>query len=129
MSIDHQYIYPQLDGKECFLLWYELGSTEKVTRNLAGKGRINLYTDKPFTAYAVWASAIKWVVNNSAEAREIYIKAGAEVALDEDAWNRKIVRHAMTIYTTRARFFEWLIHQSFDDKYESMYAKRYGILD
>lgn len=118
-----------LDGKECFMLWYELQSTPKVRLNLASRGIINPETQKPFSQAAVWVAAVGWVIQNATEAREYYKKDGAKFAYNDDEWNTYLIRKAMYVYKySHRKFFEWLKHNGFGDKYKNVYESKMGAL-
>lgn len=115
------------DGKQVFILWYETGSLEKTHRHLINLGFINPRTGKPYVRMVVWFTAMRWVINHPEDAREYYIKDGADFALNDEQWNRFLIRKAQTIYPGKKRFLSWIERMGFGDKYIDIYANRCGL--
>lgn len=112
-----------LNPKECFELWVELGSIQKVCGNLAFKGTINPYTQRPFTPMGVWKSAMFWVTSNIEEAWKFYQEGGSPFTKKEfEEW---VVGKAMFVYgTSRKRFLRWIDENGFE-KYEPIYERAF----
>ena len=125
MSIVANSVNSILDSEECFLLWVQLGSIEKVSRHLESLGKINVTTGKRFSAMGIWNAALRWVTANPDEAWPHYVNAGTELSREE--WEEWLVAKAMIArgYSKR-NFLAWVRRMGFE-KYEYVYAERYGL--
>lgn len=114
-----------LDDKQCLDLWIELGSTEKVSKHLANNGQVNPTTKKPFSQMAIWDAAFRWILSHPEEAREIYVEQGS--VLTQEEWEEWLVGRARHVLgTSKGRFLAWIERNNFQ-KYEYVYAERFGI--
>jgi len=110
-----------LDYKEIYILWLELGSLEKVCRNLESRGLLTRGGKKYAPSrinHVVW----KYATENPEEALEIYRSLGFEIS-DED-WERLLVEKAFLIYfkklsfKSRTAFNKWLTRMGLFEKYK-----------
>lgn len=116
-----------MDNEECFKLWAELGSLEKVGLELQRRGKFNTKTGKPFTNASISLRAHKWVFNHPDEAKIYYINAGS--TLTDEQWERWMVEKAMYVYKFSPRqFFRWIEKMDFE-KFEYMYEPKFGTLE
>ena len=103
-----------LDGEECFMLWFELGSITKVVYNLSDKGVHNTLTGEPPTRMGVWNAAWRWAIFNLEESRpimeEAYRKLGK--ALTDEEWVEMVVRKARTVLNHSA-FKKYIASRNF----------------
>ena len=112
-----------LDDKESFFLWLELGSTAKVAAHMQKEGRVNPRSQHSFTPMAIWDSAMRWVLTNPEEAREIYVAHGDTRTQGE--WEEWLVLKAMHVVgTSRGRFMKWIYKNDFE-KYSYIYGEKY----
>lgn len=119
-----------LDPKEVFMLWIELDTLEKVSFRLASKNIVNPRTKNPYTKMALYYSAMKWILENSDEARKYYQDYNAEYSYDDDIWNEWLIRKAIYIYKNKSRIVLWLRRMGLDDgRYNHIYNKELGLYD
>ena len=125
MSITTNNVNSILDSEECFLLWVQLGSVAKVSLHLEALGKVNRATGKRFSNMGIWNAAIRWVSANPDLAWPYYVDAGTELTREE--WEEWLVSKAMIArgYSKR-NFLAWVRRMGFE-KYEYVYAERYGI--
>ena len=125
MSITTKAVNSLLDGEECFLLWVQLGSIEKVSRHLEHAGKVNPNTGNRFSVMGVCNAALRWVTANPDIAWPHYVDAGTELTREE--WEEWLVGKAMTArgYSKR-NFLSWVRKMGFE-KYRHVYAERYGL--
>lgn len=117
------------DDKQIFILWYELGSLPKVKAFLASAGFVNPASGRPIATLTISTAAYRWVIENPDDARPYYRKISAGYAYDDEMWNRYLVHRAMKVYnTSKKRFMNWIERRGFGNKYEDMYAVRFGTM-
>ena len=113
-----------LNREDCFKLWAELGSLEKVSLFLASTGKVNPKTKKPFYITTIRYHAMRWVFDYPDEAREYYIALDA--FLDDDQWERYLIKNAVYILKLLPTQFFLFIERNKFQKYEDMYKKKLG---
>ena len=115
-----------LDEELCFKLWVELDSITKVQSHMKLAGMVNPNNGKEFTQMAVWNAAIRWVLEHPDEARKHYKAKGS--TLSDLQWEEWLTEKAMFVYggSSKSRFFKWIRKMGYD-KYDYVYAKRYGM--
>ncbi len=117
-----------ISDKDIFMLWYNMDSLNKVSLHLSNIGLINPANQKPFTIQTLSRHAFKWVIENSNEARPYFQEKAAEFSFNDDSWNKFLIRKAMYVYySSKDRFLNWIDRMGFGTKYQSIYAKRYGL--
>jgi hypothetical protein len=131
-----------MDGHEVMELWVELGSLHKVSLLFQTEGRVNPDSLQPYTETGLWRACSIWMVENPAESRKLYEKAGS--AYTDVQWDMFVLRRAIQVYkTTRSTFIRWVLSQpkevvgkdeNGDDvlqewprKYEPLYSQHYRI--
>jgi len=114
-----------IDGKECFSLWVELGSVEKVSKYLESVGKVNPRTKKRYSIMGVWSAAITWATDNPDDAWPYYVEAGT--AMNREEWNEWLVARAITTRGySKKNFLAWVKKQGFE-RYRHVYAEKYGL--
>jgi len=119
--------FKMLNDKNTFMLWYELGTLKRVVTHLTAEGIVNSKTSKPITPYAIWISAMRFVMENPDEAYPMYVKAGSPMTREE--WEVWLIKKAMRIYGLqgKSRFFLWLRRFGYDEKHKEVYSKTFGV--
>ena len=113
-----------LNREECFKLWAELGTLEKVSLFLASTGKVNPKTKKPFFITTIRYHAMIWVFDNPEEARVYYL--ALDEFSDDDQWEEYLIRSAMYILRDlRTRFFLFVKKNDLQ-KWEDLYKPKFG---
>lgn len=73
----------QLDNKQCFDLWVELGSLQKVSDYLFADGVYNYNSGQPFTIWGVRKAAFAWMLDNLPEGYQRMKEAGSQLSWEE----------------------------------------------
>lgn len=124
MVLGKRHTIKLLDDAECFTLWYQLGSVERVSKHLEKEGFVNSRTQKPFTPMAIWHSGMRYALENLDEAYQKYKDVGAADSREE--WERYMVEKAMTVYYSSVkRFMAWIRKNKFE-KYKDVYEMRFA---
>ena len=119
--------------KLAFDAWLlEGGTLEKARQILANKGIINRRRNEPYTKMGVQQAAWRYTVENHEEARPIMENIWKDYGvtnLTDEIWEEYIVNLAMTILgnSSKKRFMDWIGKNPKFEKYEYMYAIRFGI--
>lgn len=117
----------KLDDKECFDLWVELGTLKKVGQELVRRGKASPTTGKAYTGTIISKHALRWVLENQEEARQIYLDEGS--TLTDEQWERWLVEKATTVFHFSPKnFFRWIERNGFE-KYEIIYLRKFGTLE
>jgi hypothetical protein len=115
-----------LDGKECFLLWVELGSLEKVRLHYNAQGLINPRTGKPLSEMAIWTTSLRWVLENPEEARPYYEQEGGK--LSDDEWEKWLISRAVMVYNySKNRIIRWAKRNNLFDKHYEIFRARFNL--
>jgi hypothetical protein len=117
----------ELPDKECFYKWAEMQSMKKVSDNLASEGNlISPHTGCPYHSTSVYQAALRYIMENMAEARQVMIEKGAPLAKNDADWNDWIVRKAWTRWNASPRsFIRWMRQQNLSvEKYKYVYGAR-----
>ena len=114
-----------LDPKECFIAWVETDTLEKAHEYITQKGIINPRSGKPYSVYAIWRSAMLWVVEHADEARPYYEEAGAD--FDDKEWDEFLVAKACHLYgATASRITKWIKKMGYEE-YDYIYTPKTGV--
>ena len=98
----------EINGKEAFARWVELGSCTRVAAELTRKGAKNA-KGIPFHSASIYMAIMRYVSEHPDEARPVYIAQGVELALDDDEWWVYVIKKAWTRLKARPQgFVEWL---------------------
>ena len=112
--------------KTCFMLWVELGSLTKVSKQLKKRGIVSR-TGKPVRKESVRARAMNWVVYNADEARPYYHAEGMIETETDEEWEMWILSTAMdTFRYQRKTFLEWARKTGYD-KHKDKYAEYFSL--
>jgi len=119
--------------KHAFEAWIEQGGTlEKASYILAKKGILNRRKNKPYTKMGIQQAAYRYIVENQVEVRPtmetIWKRYGISTVTNE-AWEKYILRIAIMVLgnSSKKRFMRWLGENPEFEKYEHVYAVRFGI--
>lgn len=114
------------DGKECLLLWIELGTLNKVATALFERG-IKTRKGTPVANRQVAHHVYNWVLAHVDESWEIYQNAGSEFSrVQFDRW---LIRIAVSLhYWRKARFMEWIKIHGYE-QHSDIWQKRFPPLD
>jgi hypothetical protein len=116
----------QLDRQECFDLWVELGSLEKVRSLFYTQGRRNMYGNS-YSIYGIRNSALKYMFWNRDVAFERLKSVGSELTREEfDVW----CLHKVLKFYGERRTKEWLLSSGMLDPtgekgYREIYERRF----
>lgn len=101
----------QLDDKQCFDLWLELGTLQKVANRLEKDGEVNEITGKPFTLMGIRVAALRYLIYNPNKAKERMIKSdpNSEYVQTEYSWKLFLTKRAVEVLAKRnsERVFRW----------------------
>lgn len=101
----------QLDEKQCFDLWLQLGTLQKVANRLEKEGNVNENTGKPFTLMGIRVAALRYLIHNPEQAKERMIESDpySEYVQTEQSWRRFLIKRAVEILgkTNSDRVFRW----------------------
>ena len=132
---DYQF-YIQKHGfkldKVAFYAWLETGTLAKATKRLALDGIINRRKKEPYSTMGVLLAARRYMVENHEEVKPVLLEHwkeyGVEYVSDED-WDKYILQIAIQVLgnSSKKRFMDWLALNPEFEKYEYMYAIRFGI--
>ena len=132
---DYQF-YIQKHGfkldKLAFYAWLETGTLAKAAKRLALDGVINRRRKEPYTTMGVLLAARRYTVENHEEAKPLLLEHwkgyGVDHVSDED-WEIYILKIAMEVLgnSSKKRFMDWLALNPMFEKYEYMYAIKFGI--
>lgn len=114
-----------LDDKQCFDLWIELGTLEKVRQHLYSLGIKNPLSGNMATPFGIRTAAFRWMLHNLDEAWEIM--AGKYHILGRDEFDQWAVYKAMSFFQGENAFRKWLISRGWYDnkRYLSSYERKY----
>ena len=119
-----------LDERTAFMAWYEAGTQDKAALELARQGLVNPSTGQPYTSGGIWSAAGRFILKNSDEARQYFIRLGASGALDEEIWNKFLIKKAIIIWgTSRFKFFDWIQKMGFYQRYFDFFKGDFGLSD
>jgi hypothetical protein len=116
----------RLNEEDCFMLWFNLHTLDKVSRHLASKQIINRTTGKMYTRQAVYMAAMRWVFKNPDAAFEYYIKAGADISRLK--WEEWLVKSAIIQLAGQGsikKFSRWIQENGFE-RYNYIYEPILG---
>lgn len=114
-----------LDEKECFDLWIELGTLEKVRQFLYSRGVVHPLTGKSITPFGIRTAAFRWMLDNLDESYERMNSKYRILSREEfDKW---AVYKALTLFQSEYGFRNWLKDQGWyeDKRYLEIYDNRY----
>jgi hypothetical protein len=114
-----------LDEKECFDLWVELGTLEKVRQVMYDRGLRHPLTGKSVTPFGIRTAAFRYMLDNLEVAYERMNSSFRILSREEfDKW---AVYKALTLFQTEVAFGDWLKNQGwYDDKrYLEVYDNKY----
>ena len=112
-----------ITDRECFILWYELGTVTKVIKHLNIAGIINQKTQKPFTSVAISNAAYRFTIFNPDEARGYYEKSIGRELLDQE-WEEYLCKKAMTMFPSNSTLKDW-IKTHHMEKYQYVWGRRF----
>ena len=109
----------QLDGKELFELYRELGTVPKVRAYLTKHNRINEYTGQPFSIPGIHLAMNRYIIYHPDEVRPLYQKQYRFLdGVGDESWKGFLIRKARRAVSTRQQFEEWLEWSGLKDFYE-----------
>ena len=116
----------QLDKKECFDLWVELGSLEKVRSLLYTQGKRNIYGNS-YSIYGIRNAALKYIFWNMDIAFERMKSVGSEFTRSE--FNQWCLYKVLKYYGER-KTTEWLMYSGLFDPtgekgYKVIYERKF----
>jgi len=119
-------------AKEAFDAVMEGGSYARAQRILSQSGVRNNRTGKPYTKMGVYHAAVRYLCDNCEELKPILLNRWRDqdgIELTDEQWERFIVHKAATFIGNggKKRFFRWVDEHPWAEKYEHMYAKRFGL--
>ncbi len=130
-------VYPcQLDSKECWKLWMQHISLQKVQDILIARGVVGRITGRPHNRSAIQKAAWRWLENpeNWVEARkdfEYYFRSSGYIPTNEE-WEAYIVKAMVGRFQQKdTRLKEWLITNNkieWGIKYNRNVMARLGLL-
>jgi len=114
-----------IDSRLAFYTWIETGTLEKASLKLYDEGVYNKNYGIPYHIASIKNAANKFIVENVAEARQVYLQQGSKMS--DKQWEIKIIRFACRAYS-KNRFIEWAKKNPFVLNYPEIIDKRwYGI--
>lgn len=108
--------------EDVFKLWLELKNHQKVRLRLALMGDVNPRTGKPFATMNVRECTYRWMIEHIPEAKA-QIEKTYNRSISDEAWNRYIVKLAMTSYDTSwERQKDWIKRKGME-RYEDLWSR------
>jgi hypothetical protein len=115
-----------------FYSWLDSGTCSKAIKALEKKGVVNPRTGKPYTYMAVYFAAYRYLAKNHAELKPVLfdlwgMREGMEMSDAE--WEAYIVHKAVFALgnNSKGAFMRWLEENPWAEKYDYLYAKRFGL--
>jgi len=116
-----------IDPEEVWNLIIDLGSFDKVAKNLFSRGIINQKNGKPFTNAILQRVAWRWIIENPDRAYEIIHAKVPDMGTEY--WEQFLVSKAFTVFVTirhnRKQFETWLVDRGLDIKYVEYRKSKY----
>lgn len=109
----------ELDYEECYRLWTELGTLEKVSQHLASNGKLSKRTGRPFAPGAIRHAAYRWMQEHPGETYKELREAGGFIWSEEE-WEKYLIRQMMKSGIGFQGFHDWIERHNFQ-KYEDIY--------
>lgn len=107
---EFRYTKKEVDPEEVWNMLIQLGSFDKVSKNLAGRGIVNPKTNQPIHVKTLSTITWTWVVTEPERAFEM-LKVKYPNTSDE-YWEQFLVAKAFGVYVTRSHsrryFIKWL---------------------
>ena len=123
-SFDLHHRQMKILSEDAFKLWLELKSFNKVAKHMAGIGDANLKTGNPFTSATVADNIYRWVIENPDETKPLIEKSFYGQEIEQEQWNRWLVKTAMRVYDTGwERQKDWIIRHGME-RYKDMWDAR-----
>jgi len=98
----------EINGKESFARWVELGSCNRVSAEMARNGKKNR-KGLPYHPASVYTAILRYVTEHPDEARPVYIAQDVEFAKIDADWWFYVVRKSWTrLKATPGVFLDWL---------------------
>ena len=118
-KIHHKKI--RISSKDCFLMWLELKSFNKVALHLAGIGDINPNTGKPFSIQTIADYIYRYVVEFPEETKPMIEEKFYGGEIPQEQFDRWLIKAAMDVYNTSwARQKDWIIRHKME-KYKDIW--------
>lgn len=118
--------------KEAFYAWLESGTCSKARRVLSRKGIVNPTTGKPYSYMAVYLGSYTYLLDNHKRLKPILFDLWGlreNVDMTDEEWEAYLVRKAKMVLgnSSKRRFMEWLEDNPWAEKYDYIYAERFGL--
>lgn len=114
-----------LDPEQCFTLWAELGTLEKVRNTLYDLGILNPLTGISPNLSSIRSAALNWILAHPKECYMTVSNNGENVSWEEyELW---LVYKAIREFQSETRMRNWLMEMDLYDsqKYRRIYDYRY----
>lgn len=119
--------------RHAFEAWMlEGGTLVRASKLLENKGIINRKTKRPYTPMGIQQAAYRYIIYNHIEVRPIMENIWKDYGVTKvtnEMWEKYVVNMAAVILgnSSKKRFMKWLDKNPQFEKYEHMYAVRFGI--
>jgi len=121
----------QLNEKQCFDLWLDLGSLKKVSKKITREGQINENTGEPFTLEGIRKSALRYLIYRPEDARVRMEEADpfSPYLQSDREWHKFLVERAFTVFSSLSdndRIYRWAEENGVPKQYieEELYKNR-----
>lgn len=117
--------------RESFDAMMKAGTVTSAAELMFIRGFKSPRTGHPYTRMAVYNASIRYMVKNHAEVKdklfELWKVQGRIENVSDDEWEAFIVEKAMKYLAGKYAFVKWLEENPWAEKYDYIYAKRFGI--